>query len=68
MDLKDARLCLDCENIHDGATCPRCASRTTVPIATWIRPWLSTGPMVLDMYPGSPRDAMATKHFQEVGK
>jgi hypothetical protein len=39
MDLKMARLCLDCEEIFEGKSrCPRCESETWYPIMGWIRP------------------------------
>jgi hypothetical protein len=39
MDLRMARLCLDCEEIFEGKTrCPRCDSETWHPIMGWIRP------------------------------
>ena len=39
MDLKMARLCLDCEEIFEGKSrCPRCDSETWHPIMGWLRP------------------------------
>ena len=38
IDLKRARLCLDCEAIFDGPECPACTSQTFVPLTRWIRP------------------------------
>lgn len=39
MDLKSARLCLDCEEIfEDRPRCPRCDSESWHPIMGWIRP------------------------------
>ena len=39
MELKLARLCLDCEEIFEGKNrCPRCDSETWHPIMGWIRP------------------------------
>ena len=39
MDLRMARLCLDCEEIFEGKSrCPRCDSKTWHPIMGWIRP------------------------------
>jgi hypothetical protein len=39
MDLKMARLCLDCEEIFEGKSrCPRCDSESWYPIMGWIRP------------------------------
>ena len=39
MDLKMARLCLDCEEIFEGKPrCPRCDSEFWHPIMRWITP------------------------------
>ena len=36
MQLKIARLCLDCEEIHDLQHCPVCASETFAYISRWV--------------------------------
>jgi hypothetical protein len=36
MQLRVARLCLDCEEIHTARTCPRCTSETFAPISRWV--------------------------------
>jgi hypothetical protein len=38
LDLRRARLCLDCESIFEGPQCPACTSETFVPLTRWIRP------------------------------
>ncbi len=39
MDLRMARLCLDCEEVFEvKARCPRCGSGSWLPIMGWIRP------------------------------
>jgi hypothetical protein len=39
MDLRMARLCLDCEEIFEGKPrCPKCDSESWHPIMGWIRP------------------------------
>lgn len=39
MDLRMARLCLDCEEIFEGESrCPRCGGEAWHPIMGWIRP------------------------------
>jgi hypothetical protein len=38
LDLKRARLCLDCEMLFEGPRCPACASESYVPVTRWIRP------------------------------
>jgi len=36
MKLETARLCLDCEEVTDGATCPACSNKRLWPIALWL--------------------------------
>jgi hypothetical protein len=36
MQLRNARLCLDCEEIHESQQCPICASETFVFITRWV--------------------------------
>jgi hypothetical protein len=36
MQLRTARLCLDCEEIHDQQTCPACLSESFAFISRWI--------------------------------
>ena len=36
MQLRNARLCLDCDEIHDGLQCPVCASETFTYITRWV--------------------------------
>lgn len=36
MQLRTARLCLDCEEIHEEAQCPLCASEAFVYLTRWI--------------------------------
>ena len=36
MQLRTARLCLDCEEVHDEMRCPSCASETFTYITRWI--------------------------------
>ena len=36
MQLRVARLCLDCEDIHDGQQCPACGSETFAYISRWV--------------------------------
>lgn len=36
MQLRVARLCLDCEEIHEEAQCPLCASEAFVYLTRWI--------------------------------
>jgi hypothetical protein len=36
MQLRNARLCLNCEEIHAGAHCPVCASESFAYVSRWI--------------------------------
>ena len=36
MQLRIARLCLDCEEVHDAQQCPICASETFAAITRWV--------------------------------
>jgi len=37
MQLRNARLCLDCEEVHDAQQCPACASEMYAPITRWVQ-------------------------------
>jgi RNA polymerase subunit RPABC4/transcription elongation factor Spt4 len=36
MRLRDARLCLDCDEVHDSAICPVCGSESFTYISRWV--------------------------------
>ena len=36
MQLRNARLCLDCEEAHDASHCPACASESFAFITRWV--------------------------------
>ena len=36
MQLTTARLCLNCEDVHDAQSCPACASETFVYLTKWV--------------------------------
>ena len=36
MQLRVARLCLDCEEVHDAQQCPVCASETFAYLSRWV--------------------------------
>jgi len=36
MQLRIARLCLDCEEVHDSQTCPVCASESFAFLTRWV--------------------------------
>jgi hypothetical protein len=36
VQLTTARLCLNCEEVHDAQSCPRCASETFAFLTQWV--------------------------------
>ena len=36
MQLRTARLCLDCDEVHDAQQCPTCASETFAFLTRWV--------------------------------
>ena len=38
MRLDEARLCLDCEEIHDDQECPSCGSEAFAFLTRWVKP------------------------------
>jgi len=36
MQLHVARLCLDCQEVHDARACPRCSSESFAPLSKWV--------------------------------
>jgi hypothetical protein len=36
MQLRTARLCLDCDEVHDAQQCPLCASETFAYLTRWV--------------------------------
>lgn len=36
--LRDAMVCLNCEAIHRGYTCPRCGKGPSYHVSNWIKP------------------------------
>ncbi len=38
MPLDKARICLECDTIHDLVTCPECGSSSFYYVANWIKP------------------------------
>jgi hypothetical protein len=43
MRLDDARLCLDCEEIHDEQECPTCGSEASAFLKRWIKTTANAG-------------------------
>ncbi len=38
LPLEKARLCLECDTIHDQVSCPQCGSATFFYLANWVKP------------------------------
>jgi hypothetical protein len=36
MRLRDARLCLDCDEVHDATLCPACGSESFTYLSRWV--------------------------------
>lgn len=65
MQLRLARLCLDCEEVHDAQKCPLCASETFVYLSRWVPvPERRTQPRP---QAEAPQRATATSKKQLVG-
>lgn len=58
MKLRAARLCLDCEEMHDQPRCPACTSETFVYMTRWVP----------EPDPRAPRPQAATSPDAEVYK
>ena len=58
MRLDDARLCLDCEEIHEEQECPSCGSEAFAFLTRWIQ---STGPKPKLIQPPSATHARAAQ-------
>jgi len=57
MRLPNARLCLDCDEVHDQARCPVCASESFAFIKRWIKtPEKRTPPQVPTNVPSETLD------------
>ena len=63
MQLRIARVCLDCEEIHDQQTCPVCASETFAYLSRWVPSPERRKPPTEPAAPGTdPAAATATPH------
>ena len=55
MQLHVARLCLDCEEVHDANVCPRCTSESFAFLSRWIPvPERRTRPRAEEAIPRAP--------------
>ena len=67
MDLRDAVLCIDCDNLFaiEGSQCnprcPSCTSSVLVPLSAWVRTWAA-----FDRGAGVTESASARKHRIEL--
>ena len=56
MQLRVARLCLDCEELHADSSCPRCASQSYAFLSNWLpvderRKWRRPAPAAAAVSP-----------------
>ena len=58
MRLDDARLCLDCEEIHDEQECPACGSEAYAFLKRWIKTTGNGGDRRREMAPAPPGPAL----------
>jgi hypothetical protein len=66
MQLRNARLCLDCEEVHDAQQCPICASESFAFMTRWVpaperrdRPRLQEHPPRSEQLGASPEELQA---------
>ena len=66
MQLRNARLCLDCEEVHDAPQCPVCASESFAFMTRWVqaperreRPRPQEAPRAATALGGSPEELQA---------
>ena len=57
MRLDDARLCLDCEEIHSDQECPSCGSEAFAFLTRWVKPAPPAEGGTESEAPSSPRPA-----------
>jgi hypothetical protein len=67
MRLAVARLCLDCEEVHDGDRCPVCGSQTFAFLKKWVLPTaLSEGSLRLQKDVRSSASPKQLKTYQQL--
>jgi hypothetical protein len=59
MRLRDARLCLDCDEVHELALCPACGSESFTYISRWV-------PLPDGDRPKRPEPTEQTKAYREL--
>jgi hypothetical protein len=65
MNLREARLCLDCEELHRDEHCPMCASEAFMFVTQWI-PANAGNRVVKPPLVPRPNDAVAEEHDRRV--
>ena len=65
MHLREARLCLDCEELHDQPECPVCLSESFAFVTRWLPPRDRRPPPTRSAVqpPPAPRPASAAKKW-----
>lgn len=62
MPLEKARLCLECDTIHDLVSCPQCGSAAFFYLATWVKPARPPRP-VPEERPAAPAAPPKKRHW-----
>ncbi len=69
MQLRMARLCLDCEEVHDAPQCPVCASESFAFLSRWIpAPDRRARPRPPESHPSVPQERLAALRGLTTGK
>ena len=67
MQLRNARLCLDCEEVHDAPQCPVCASESFAFVTRWVpAPERRERPRVQE--PSRPEELQAYRTLLDAGQ
>ena len=76
MQLREARLCLDCDEVHQEASCPACGSESFAYVSRWVsapegrrtpRPTSSPQAEVYRELLGGDKTASATRRWLKRG-
>jgi len=66
MRLDVARLCLDCDEVHDGDRCPACGSETFAFLKRWVPPGSGEGNLRVGRSRPSGGSAEQVKTYQQL--
>lgn len=66
MKLDAARLCLDCEEIHDSQICPICSSEAFAYLTRWVSPAIERDPAVAAPAAERPATVRASRTPEQI--